>query len=55
MPTLSNGVCEGCVCVGGGGGGHGIFDPRLADIVNQFVYFPLGGTRDSNLTNIDCR
>ena len=37
------------------GNKHWIFDPRLADIVNQFAHLPpFGGTCDSILTNIDC-
>ena len=33
-----------------------MFDPRLADVVNQLAHFFLSfdGTRDSILMNIDC-
>ena len=36
------------------GNKHWMFDPRLADVVNQLTYFPFDGTRDSIPTNIDC-
>ena len=31
------------------GNKHWMFDPRFADVVNQFAYFATGSTRDSEV------
>ena len=37
------------------GNKHWMFDTRLANILINLRIFPFGGTRDSILTNIDCK